>query len=627
MKGIVLAGGTGTRLKPLTLSVNKHLLPIYDQPMIYWPVITLVRMGIGEILIVANEDDVPRYEKIFDDGAALGVSISYATQKEADGVAGALRVAEAFAAGDSIAVILGDNIFTDAIEMREAVETFRAYKEKGAMVFLKEVPDPHRFGVAHIEGDRVLSIEEKPAVPASNLAVTGLYFFDQNAFNVVRALKPSARGELEITDVNNVYIAQGTLRFQSLSTQWIDAGTHESLFQANLVAAGMDYEAKKKLKIAFGVNNLSVGGAEHLVLHQIARINLDRYDPYLITLLPSTPHNLNAEAARIKGRWAQFAFGGFWDVREWWKLYRFLRREKFDVVVTTLFFTCTVLRIAAWVARVPVILSNEVTVDPGTSRWKVLVEKMLAQVTDKYIANSKEVVASVSRRLKLAKGRVVLIYSGIDLRAHNDALSTSDRDELRHKHRCKPGVITITTAGSLSEQKGHRYLIEAFALLRRRVSMPVRLIIFGEGKLRDDLLHQIKDLGLQNNVELPGVAPLPEIIAVSDIFVLPSLWEGMSLMLLEAMAGSKPIVATDVSGSRELITDKENGFLVPPKDVEALADKLGILVNDRDLRTTFARASLKEVQKFSIESNLNGLYAVINKAMRKKKSKTHARGA
>ena len=623
MRGIVLAGGKGTRLSPLTISVNKHLLPVYDQPLINWPVMTLVRIGISEILIVSNEDDIPRYQRLFGDGSALGVSMSYAAQPEADGIGGALKVAHDFAAQESVAVILGDNIFIDASEIRDALSEFRAGGESGAAVFLKQVPDPQRFGVAKIHGDRVVSIEEKPKVPPSDLAVTGLYFFDRDVFSIVGSQVPSARGELEITDVNNAYIARGALRFHTLKTEWIDAGTHESLFKANLVAAGMDYGANKKIKILFGINKLSVGGAEHLILHQMARINRDRYDPYLVTLLPSGAPNLDSEAAYLGDHWKRFSFIGLADIVSLWKLYRYLRRERFDVVISSLFFTCTLLRLAAYLARVPVIFSNEVNVDDGSKGRHVWAERILARVTTMFIANSKEVYASVSRRLRLPQGKVALIYSGIDLKGHDYSLGTDKIQALRAKHGCalretgEIGEIVIATAGSLTEQKGQRYLIDAFARLRTQVSVPVRLIIFGEGGLRSELSSQAKAAGLESSIELPGVAPLEEIIAVTDIFTLPSLWEGMSLMLLEAMAGKKPIVATDVSGSRELIEDNENGFLVPPKDPEALAQKLRILIQDPDLRERFGRASVKEVQKFSVESNLNNLYALINESMRR----------
>ena len=620
MKGIVLAGGRGTRLQPLTLSVNKHLLPVYDKPLIYWPVMTLVRIGIGEIMIVSNSEDIERYRTLFGDGSALGVSISYAAQAEADGIAGALAVGEKFAAGSGVVVILGDNVFLDATEIRSALREFTGAGSHGARVFLKEVRDPERFGVAEIVGDAVVSIEEKPKQPKSRLAATGLYFYDDNVFEIVRDVVPSARGELEITDVNNAYIRRGSMGFYSLTTAWIDAGTHESLLQANLAAAGIDHDPHKKIKILFGINRLGVGGAEHLVLNQIARINRERFEPSLVTLFPEGENTLTTKAVSTGVRWQAFSFRGFFDIGSLWKLYRFLRRERFDVIISNLFFTDIVLRIAAIAARVPVILTYEVNVTSTVSRRRLVVERILAWCTDTFIANSKEVLETTARRLSLAQNRIALNYSGIDLTSSSYSIEPRERQALRASHGLVDADIAIVAAGSLTEQKGHTYLIDAFDIVRKKnAGRSVQLIIFGEGELRGELQQQITRLGLARVAKLPGVAPVKEIVGIADIFIMPSLWEGMSVMLLEAMAAGTPIIATDVSGSRELITDAENGFLVPPKNARALAKRIVALLHDTALRARFGRASIKEVQKFSIENNLNTLATIINTVRRKKR--------
>ena len=621
MKGVVLAGGRGTRLQSLTRSVNKHLLPVYDKPLIHWPVMMLVRIGIGEIMIVSNPEDTERYRALFGDGGELGVSIVYGSQNEPNGIAGALAVAEEFTEGESVAVILGDNIFVDAVEIRDALEGFRSEGEEGALVFLKEVADPERFGIADVEGDTVRSIEEKPKTPQSNLAVTGLYFYDAHVFDIARTLTPSKRGELEITDVNNAYSAQGMMKFRRLGGAWIDAGTPESLFQANLVAAGMGYEAQPKIKILFGINKLAVGGAEHLVLHQLAHINRDRFNPHLVTLLQSTEPNLDAEAKKLGERWKKFSFRGFFDIASFWKLYRFLRRERFDVVITSLFFTSVLLRLAALLARVPVVIVSEVNVKSEEGRGALFLDRLLARFTEKIITNSKEGLEVVVRRLEVPREKCALIYSAIDLESSARRFSPEERALLRQTYRLTTEDVAIVTAGRLVEQKGQRYLIEAFANLRRaKPHLPLKLVIFGEGPLRDELTSQVAKLGVKDAVTFPGVAPLSRIVGITDIFALPSLWEGMSLMLLEAMAGEKSIVATDVSGSRELITEGENGFLVPPGNSAALAQKLAVLIEDKALRAKFARASVKEVQKFSIENNLNNLYAVIHQALRARRA-------
>jgi glucose-1-phosphate thymidylyltransferase len=620
MKGVVLAGGQGTRLRPLTVAVNKHLLPVYNKPLIYWPVMTLVRMGIKDILIVSNPGDRKHYKALFGNGEDLGVSISYDIQQGPGGIADALAVAEPFARDSSIAVILGDNIFMDSTEIRDARIRFLASDETEAMVFLKEVPDPERFGVASISGESVQAIEEKPSQPASNLAVTGLYFYKPKVFEIVKKITPSARGELEITGVNNVYATRGGMRFHKLAGAWIDAGTYESLLQASQIAAGMDLKDSKKIKILFGVNELNIGGAQNLVLSQLKHINRDRFDSYLMTFLPSAELNLNAQAEYLGEHWVKFSFKGFFDPKSFLKLYRFLRRERFDVVVTNLFFSGFVLRFAAIFARVPIILATELNVYYRRSWRQRWAEKFLSFFTDRLIAVSKETIDVYSKQLNLPLDKFALNYSAIEVDPKKSRISNDERQQLRDKYGLRGSDIVITAAGRLVEQKGQRYLIEAFSQVKSILTdKSLKLVIFGNGELRDQLLEQIKKLDLTERVQLPGNAPVREIIGITDIFVMPSLWEGMSVMLLEVMAGSKPIVATDVSGSRELITDKENGFLVSPKNSAELADKIKILVHDENLRRSFAQASLKEVQKFSIESNLNNLYAIIHDARRKKK--------
>ena len=234
MKGIVLAGGTGSRLYPLTKITNKHLLPIYDKPMVYYPIQTLVDAGITDLLIVTGGRNSGDFLRLLANGKEFGLKhINYTYQEGEGGIAEALALAEHFADGDKICVILGDNIIQGSV--RGAVEEFRQ-QERGARILLKEVPDAQRFGVAEISGDRILGIEEKPKHPKSNFAVTGVYLYDETVFQKTRQLKPSARGELEITDVNNAYIQEGTMTFSYLEGWWTDAGTFDSLLRAaNLV--------------------------------------------------------------------------------------------------------------------------------------------------------------------------------------------------------------------------------------------------------------------------------------------------------------------------------------------------------------------------------------------------------
>jgi glucose-1-phosphate thymidylyltransferase len=235
MKGVILAGGLGTRLFPLTKVTNKHLLPVYDKPMIFYPIQTLVNAGIRDILIVTGGNNAGDFLRLLGNGADFGLAhINYTYQQGEGGIADALKLAEYWAAGDRICVVLGDNIIEKNIV--RAVESYRK-QASGARILLKEVSDPERFGVPVLDGERVVRIEEKPSKPASRFAVTGIYLYDERVFEIARELRPSARGELEITDVNNAYIDRGELAWDVLDGWWTDAGTFESLRRAtNLVA-------------------------------------------------------------------------------------------------------------------------------------------------------------------------------------------------------------------------------------------------------------------------------------------------------------------------------------------------------------------------------------------------------
>ncbi len=248
-KGIILAGGSGTRLHPLTLAVSKQLLPVYDKPMIYYPLATLMLAGIRDILVITTPDDGPRFRALLGDGADWGMHFSFADQAAPDGVAQAFVIARAFLAGDPSALILGDNIFHGAgltAQIRAAAE-----RQDGATFFAHRVRDPRRYGVVELDASgSPVSLEEKPATPRSRLAVTGLYLVDGHAADMAAALHPSARGELEITDLGAAYMARGALRVELLSpgVAWLDMGTHESLYEASSFIHTL--EARQALKVA-----------------------------------------------------------------------------------------------------------------------------------------------------------------------------------------------------------------------------------------------------------------------------------------------------------------------------------------------------------------------------------------
>lgn len=239
MKGIILAGGTGSRLYPLTKVTNKHLLPVGRLPMIYHPIHKLTESGVSDILIVTGIEHMGDIVTLLGSGKAFKCRFTYKVQDEAGGIAQALALAEEFAKGDQVVVILGDNVFED--ELTPFVKNFKKQK-KGARILLKEVSDPQRFGVADFDEKKIVSIEEKPKKPKSNYAVTGVYFYDSEVFSVIKTLKPSGRGELEISDVNNAYLKKGKMEYDILSGWWTDAGTFESLERATLLV-------ERKIKI------------------------------------------------------------------------------------------------------------------------------------------------------------------------------------------------------------------------------------------------------------------------------------------------------------------------------------------------------------------------------------------
>lgn len=235
LRGVILAGGLGKRLDPLTRITNKHLLPVYCKPMIYYPIQTLVDAGIRDILIVTGGNNAGDFLRLLGNGAEFGLEhINYTYQRGEGGIADALNLAKHFAQNDKVVVILGDNLIEKSI--KKYVEAFKK-QEKGAKILLKRVPDPERFGVAEIKNGKIIRITEKPKKPKSDLVVTGIYMYDAKVFNVIKPLRPSKRGELEITDVNNAYIKRGEMTFGILDGWWTDCGTFESLYRANKLVA------------------------------------------------------------------------------------------------------------------------------------------------------------------------------------------------------------------------------------------------------------------------------------------------------------------------------------------------------------------------------------------------------
>jgi glucose-1-phosphate thymidylyltransferase len=282
MKGIVLAGGSGTRLDPLTRVVSKQLLPVYDKPLVYYPVSVLMLAGIREILIISTPQALPLYRQLFDRGQALGLSFEYAEQPQPNGLAEAFIIGREFVGDDQVCLILGDNIFYGAGLGKLLLEA-RA-KLDGALLFGYQVTDPQRYGVVEFDPEqRVLGIEEKPAIPKSQVAVTGLYFYDNQVLEIAARLTPSARGELEITDVNNAYIRQGRAQLQMLGRgyAWLDTGTHESLLEASQFVAALELRQGNYIacleEIAYRLGYVDAAGLRRLA----AECGKSAYGKYL----------------------------------------------------------------------------------------------------------------------------------------------------------------------------------------------------------------------------------------------------------------------------------------------------------------------------------------------------------
>ena len=286
MKGIILAGGSGTRLYPLTMVTSKQLLPVYDKPMIFYPLSVLMMAGIREILIISTPQDLPNFERLFGDGSELGLKLSYKVQPSPDGLAQAFILGEEFIDGDSCAMVLGDNIFYGSglgQHLRDA-----AAKADGATVFGYYVDDPERFGIVEFdENGKAISIEEKPEHPKSNYCVTGLYFYDKNVVEYAKQIKPSARGELEITDLNRIYLEKGTLNVELLGQgfTWLDTGTHESLVEATNFVKTVETHQHRKIACLEEIAYLNGWISKEEVLKVYEVLKKNEYGQYLKDVL------------------------------------------------------------------------------------------------------------------------------------------------------------------------------------------------------------------------------------------------------------------------------------------------------------------------------------------------------
>ena len=289
MKGIILAGGSGTRLYPLTLVTSKQLLPVYDKPMIYYPLSTLMLAGIRDILVISTPTDLPNFERLLGDGSRYGVNLSYAEQPSPDGLAQAFTIGEDFIAGEPCAPVLGDNIFFGhGLDKRLKAAVENAETGKGATVFGYYVDDPERFGIVEFDSEgKAISIEEKPEKPKSNYCVTGLYFYDNKVVEYAKNLKPSPRGELEITDLNRIYLEDGSLNVELLGQgfTWLDTGTHESLVEATNLVKTIETHQHRKIACLEEVGYLNGWIGKDQLLTDIEPLKKNQYGQYLMDVM------------------------------------------------------------------------------------------------------------------------------------------------------------------------------------------------------------------------------------------------------------------------------------------------------------------------------------------------------
>ena len=343
-----------------------------------------------------------------------------------------------------------------------------------------------------------------------------------------------------------------------------------------------------------------MGGAENMLIEQVRYMNKARFESYIVTLLPNSKTHL-LERLPQDTKFMEFNFSGLFDFVSLYKLYSYLRREKIDAIITSLFDTNLLGRTAAILARVPVILSNEVNIYEHKKKWQIAADRILARFTKKILVSSNEVLDFTSKQENLPKSKFVLNFNAIPLKLGG---IKRERERILGKYNLPQEQIYITTAGSLTPQKGQKYLVDAVYELKNKGVRGFKVLIFGKGVLKEELLAQIKKLNLIEEIQLMGIAPIEDILAISDIFTLPSLWEGLSIALLEAMDAGCPIVATKVSGTNEALENEISALLVTPRNSLELAEAYNRLLYDDGLRERLANKAKEVVERFSIEKNV-----------------------
>src|SRR3989344_461549 len=348
----------------------------------------------------------------------------------------------------------------------------------------------------------------------------------------------------------------------------------------------------KRKKVVFIINNLGMGGAENMLFEQVRAIDKSRFKPYIVTILPNPKTNiLSRLPSDVK----------YLEILNFYKLWLFLRQEKIYAVVTSLFDSNLYGRIAAILAGVPVILSSELNVSEGKHRWQIVADKLLARFTKKILVSSNEVLEFTSKQEGLPKSKFELNFNAIPLKLGE---IKKNRNQVLAKFGLPEEMVYIVTAGSLTPQKGQACFIDAVYELKQHGTSGFKVLIFCKGVLKDELTGQIERLDLTQEIQFTGLAPIEDIMAISDIFTLPSLWEGLSIALLNAMDAGCPIVATKISGTNEALENEVSALLVNPGESSELATALGRLLADKDLGRRLGSGAKEQVKKFSIEKNV-----------------------
>ena len=355
-----------------------------------------------------------------------------------------------------------------------------------------------------------------------------------------------------------------------------------------------------KKKVFFAINNLGMGGAENMLIEQVRYLDKSKFEPFVGTLLRNPEKNV-LDKLLNDVELTTFDFRSIFSLVALYKVWSYLRRGKFDAIITNLFDTNLLARVGAILARVPIILSYEHNVLENKKKWQIIVDRFLARFTKKILVGSNEVLEFTSKQERLPRDKFQLNFNSVPLRLGE---IKKKRDEFLRKHDLPIDLIHIVTVGSFTEQKEHKYLVDAVHEMKSKGQRGFKVLIYGKGQLKDELLKQIHNLNLEGEIKLMGIGPIEEIMAMSDIFTLPSLWEGLSIALLNAMDAGCPIVATRVSGTNEALENEVSALLVESGKSSELGSALERLLDDGALRQRLAKEAKRGVERFSIEKNV-----------------------